>query len=595
VILAAIDRLRSFAELWVVDFEFEAPPGEQPRPVCLVAMELQSGRWVKLWRGQFGPKPPYPIDARALFIGYFCSAECNAHLALGWPTPARILDLYTEFRALTNGRRTVAGNSLLGALLYHNLPAMAAAEKDAKRGLVTRGGPWSDSERTEILDYCAEDVLALSRLLPAMLPRIDLGRALLRGRFMSAIARMEAVGIPIDVPLLRRLQASWPTLKDLLISDIDRDYGVYDRSSFRAARFADYLTRAGIPWPRLASGKLQLDDETFKEIAETYPALEPLRTLRKTLVQLRPNELAVGGDGRSRGLLSPFQSKSGRNQPRSRQFIFGSPAWFRGLIRPAPGYGLAYLDWAQQEFGIAAALSGDRAMMEAYRSGDPYLALARQAGAVPKDATKASHGAVRKLFKTCALGVQYGMEFRTLARRLRQSEIVAKDLLRAHHESYPQFWLWSQASVDHALLTGEIHTVFGWPLHVGDGVNPRMLRNFPMQANGAEMMRVCACLATEDGIEVCAPVHDAFLIVAPLERLTEMTLAMQACMAEASRAVLSGFELRSDVMEIRYPARFRDPRGTAMWDQVMGLLAKVETEEYAHEEPEDQRSRADGF
>ena len=40
-----------------------------------------------------------------------------------------------------------------------------------------------------------------------------------------------------------------------------------------------------------------------------------------------------------------------------------------------------------------------------------------------------------------------------------------------------------------------------------------------MQANGAEMMRLAAIAATEAGIEVCAPVHDAFLIAAPLSRL----------------------------------------------------------------------------
>src|SRR3954464_13305113 len=57
---------------------------------------------------------------------------------------------------------------------------------------------------------------------------------------------------------------------------------------------------------------------------------------------------------------------------------------------------------------------------------------------------------------------------------------------------------------------------FGWPLHVGAAFNPRSLANFPMQANGAEMLRLACCLATERGIRVCAPVHDALLIEAPL-------------------------------------------------------------------------------
>jgi DNA polymerase I-like protein with 3'-5' exonuclease and polymerase domains len=83
--------------------------------------------------------------------------------------------------------------------------------------------------------------------------------------------------------------------------------------------------------------------------------------------------------------------------------------WLRGLILPEEGCGLAYIDWEQQEFGIAAALSGDANMLEAYDSGDPYLAFAKQAGAAPPNATKASHGTLREQFKACALAVQYGM------------------------------------------------------------------------------------------------------------------------------------------------------------------------------------------
>ena len=44
---------------------------------------------------------------------------------------------------------------------------------------------------------------------------------------------------------------------------------------------------------------------------------------------------------------------------------------------------VAYVDREQQEFAIAASLSGDAAMQAAYLTGDPYLAFAKQAGAVP--------------------------------------------------------------------------------------------------------------------------------------------------------------------------------------------------------------------
>ena len=88
-------------------------------------------------------------------------------------------------------------------------------------------------------------------------------------------------------------------------------------------------------------------------------------------------------------LLSPFRASTGRNQPSNTKFIFGPAVWLRGLIHPAPDYGLAYVDWSQQEFGIAAALSDDANMQAAYNSGDPYLAFAKQAKAIPPEGTKA--------------------------------------------------------------------------------------------------------------------------------------------------------------------------------------------------------------
>ena len=215
-------------------------------------------------------------------------------------------------------------------------------------------------------------------------------------------------------------------------------------------------------------------------------------------------------------------------------------------------------------------------MAEAYTSGDPYLAFAMQAGAVPTHATKESHPIEREQFKTCALGVQYGMAAESLAFRLGQPEVQARHLLSLHRETYPKFWKWSQAAVDRAMLYGKLHTVFGWQVHVGANSNPRSLANFPCQANGAEMLRLACCLVTERGIRVCAPVHDAILIESPIEDIDSVVAETQEIMAEASRIVLSGFELRTDAEIVVYPDRYSDKRGVGMWNKVMCVLDSVE-------------------
>src|SRR5262249_11770512 len=186
-------------------------------------------------------------------------------------------------------------------------------------------------------------------------------------------------------------------------------YGVYDGRTFKADRFAAWLTRNGVPWLRLESGNLDLADDTFREAARAHPEIAPLRELRAALSEMRLNGLAVGGAGRNPAPLAAFRARTGRNQPSNTRFIFGPSVWLRGLIQPPPGYGIAYIDWAQQEFGIAAALSGDAKMMEAYRSGDPYLAFAKQAGAAPAGATKGTQKTIRDQFKTTLLAAQYGM------------------------------------------------------------------------------------------------------------------------------------------------------------------------------------------
>jgi hypothetical protein len=495
---------------------------------------------------------------------------------VGWPQPARVLDLYVEFRNRTNGLQTPSGWGLLGALAYFGLDGIGALEKDAMRDLILRGGPWSTGERFSILNYCEGDVRALARLFAAMAPGIDLPRALLRGRYMAAVADMEYEGVPIDRPRLDLLRQHWIGLQDRLIAEIDGDYNVFDGRTFKAEAFAAWLSRTSIPWPLLESGRLDLADDTFRQMARVYPAVSPLRELRSALADLRLNDLAVGHDHGNRTLLAPFRARTGRNQPSSTRFIFGPSVWLRGLIKPPEGYGVAYIDWGQQEFGVASALSGDPLMQAAYNSADCYLEFARQAGAVPREATRQSHPVERELFKTTVLATQYGMQYQTLALRLNQPPALAQDLLRAHRETYRTFWKWSDAAVDYAALRGQISTVFGWTLHTTAGFNARSLKNFPMQGNGCEMLRLACCLATERGVGVCAPIHDALLISSPIKQLDHDIAVTRAAMAEASVTVLNGFALKTDVSIVRFPDRYSDPRGAVMWERVWKIIAQME-------------------
>ena len=566
--------------IYLVDFEFHpfrGHEGNPPVPVCLVVREWPSGRTTRHWQSdlQSMAVAPFPHGEKALCVAFFASAEMDCFHVLGWKLPNHVLDLFAEFRCQTNGLTLPHGNGLLGALMHFGLPTIGGEKKDAMRDLVLTGGPWSSAEQLAILDYCESDVVALADLLSAMQGQIDWPRAILRGRYMQAVSRIQMNGVPLDHEALVQVVAHWNSIQDQLIAEIDRDYNVYDGRTFKAGRWEKYLIANGIPWPRLESGRLDLRDDTFRDMSRTDPRVAPIRELRSALSEMRLASLQVGDDGRNRCLLSPFRARTGRNQPSNSKFIFGPSVWLRGLIRPPPGWGLAYVDWSQQEFGIAAALSGDPAMKAAYRSGDPYLAFAIQAGAVPAAATKKTHEAEREQFKACVLAVQYGMGEASLAARINQPVARARQLLALHHQTYRQFWKWSDSAVDEAVLGGRLWAGFGWQIHTSANPNDRSLRNFPMQANGAEMLRIACILLTEGGIRVCAPVHDALLIEAPLDELDEAIAITQSQMKEASRIVLDGFELGSDVKTVRYPDRYMDKRGEVMWSRVMNLIGEA--------------------
>lgn len=570
---------KSYQQVWFVDYEFVALDGERPDPVvCLVAKELLSGETIRLWGDMLRKlkRPPYPTGEDSLFVAYYASAEFNCHLALGWPLPVNVLDLFTEFRCITNGKTLPCGAGLLGALTYFGLSCLDAVEKTAMRDLIMSGGPWSEQEKLDIFDYCESDVIALEKLLPKMVPFLNISLSLLRGRYMKAVAQIERNGIPIDMETLAAFKNSWDSIQEQLIRKIDADYGVYVGKTFKQNLFADWLIRKNIPWPHLPTGKLDLKDDTFKEMSQSYPVVGPIRELRVTLSQMRLSALAVGKDGRNRCMLSAFRAKTGRNQPSTSKFIYGPAVWLRSLIKPNIGYGLAYIDWAQQEFGIAAALSKDPLMMKAYQSGDPYLAFAKQAGAVPDNGTKQSHKSEREQFKACVLAVQYGMGEESLAIRINQPVVQARELLKLHQATYKVYWEWSGGVLNYAMLMGKIWTVFGWEIRISKQANPRSLQNFPMQANGAEMLRLACCLATEAGIQVCAPVHDAILIEAPLNKLDDCIAKTQELMTQASEFVLSGFRLRSDVDIIRYPDRYMDDRGEKMWNTIQDCLNELD-------------------
>ena len=591
-------RQLPFREIWVTDTEFYPGPGlgnggvagDPVTPLCLVAHEMRSGQFVRLWQDQFGPFPPYRLDTDALFVGYMLAAEFGVHAALGWGEPACALDGYVEFRHYVNDGSVRSEDrekgffSISGALRYFLEDELDLTRKDDMRERILQGPPFSTQERQDILSYCEDDVRALARLLPHLVPTIrpPLAHALFRARFQWAIAQQERRGVPLDGALLARLRHQWQSMRLDLVTELDRPFGIFEvvdgRPHWRKQRFADYVRRHRMSWLTHEDGTLDERDQAFREMAGKYPQIEPLRELRYSLSKLRLNDLAVGRDHRNRAPLWAYGTKTARNAPGASQYVFGPAKWLRFLITPPAARALVHRDYRQQEVRIAALLSGDSALLQACESGDVYLGIAEQLGFLPESLNEAERKAMRALFKTVVLGIQYGLGFRSLAVRTGISLFEAGEILARLRARFCRFEDYAQSVRDHAGLRLEIGTPFGWFMQCPPDTNPRTIRNFPIQSTGSEVLHVACVLAERRGIELVAPVHDAIMAEGPVDQADELADALDQLMGDAAAVVLRGYRLPTDCQIIRPGERYFDDRGQAMWSTVTRLLTKLERE-----------------
>jgi DNA polymerase I len=607
------DPLMELAELqgsfklgvWLFDTEYATPHGDPVIPVCIVGREFFTGQCIRQFFDQGQTyENPFPMDDDAVFVAYAAQAEWSCLLSLGWRLPTRIIDLYAEFRNQISGRTPPSGYKaydarLIGAMDYYGLDRIAAVQKKEMQERISRGHPFTMAEREAILEYCGSDVECLDKLLRAVMPTLELPYALFRGRYTKAVARMERLGIPVDGELYEHVFQDRELLKSRLIARYETHHGPspYIRNGsgtyvFTFRKLEAYIDGLGLLplWEKTSKNRLTTREEYLQEMARKHILLQPLADLVKRVGDLRQFGLTIGSDSRARYPVMPFKADTGRNQPKAKRFLFAQSSWTRAFVKPRPGYAVAYIDWHAAEFAIAAQISQDPAMQKAYDSGDPYLNTAISMGFANASATRHTDSMIRDVFKVWLLSAQYGATANSLVGRLPAGLVekipnplaLAEEFLEKHHRLYTRYWEWAEKRVE--LFVHETHmeeTLFGWRHHLNTRLKDWQIRNqslnFPMQSTCAEVLRWACVYATEDGIDVPAPVHDALLVEGPAEEIEEIVWRTQGCMDRASELVL-GYVMRTDAKIIRYPDRFMDPRGAETWNSIMNLLNETDGE-----------------
>jgi hypothetical protein len=451
--------------------------------------------------------------------------------------------------------------------------------KDAVRDIIING---TDEEiieaKDEILRYNESDIDYLPELLEgikkeyARLLRHDKAQyttlrdeMLKRGEYAARTAVMERRGYPIDYERTLNFSKSVNDILWSLQSEINGLFPTiqpFSKKRDRTYSWSHVRTREWIDnsefrnqWLQTEKGKHSLKLDAFKEhfnYRHDYPkynfGAQMVRYLstRRNLNGFLQSDTAkkkgtfwdyCGSDNRVRPYFGIYGSQSARSQPKATGFLFLKSAWMRALCVPQKGRAVAGIDYKSQEFLVAALLSKDENMIKAYESGDPYLYLAKLAGAVPWEGTKAEYPEERNIFKVVTLALQYGMGPVSLSNELTMklgkpfSQAKAKKLINLFNRSYAVHYRWKEKAYREYKRKKYSKLPCGWYMW-GDNDNEKSAKNFPVQGAGSSIMRDAVGKAQDAGLDVIKTLHDALYIEYDVGNENDMVI-LGKCMQEA--------------------------------------------------------------
>lgn len=212
-------------------------------------------------------------------------------------------------------------------------------------------------------------------------------------------------------------------------------------------------------------------------------------------------------------------------------------AFWPYLLAPAQGNLYALVDYSSQEPAIAACFAGDKGLQAAYQQGDLY----EQIGKHPR---LASLG--RGELKAAVLPYSYGQSPDTYAKEHRILLVEAQRRWNALREIFHLVDAELNRRSQLAFRDGFVRCL-DWATHVTPLSNPRAVRNWPVQAAGADIMRRAVIGLYDAGIDLRLTIHDAFLIRVPVAETEQQVAKAIAVLRRASALVLGGFELNVKV------------------------------------------------
>jgi DNA polymerase-1 len=561
----------------------------------------------------------------AVWLAYAAHAEIAAFLTAGVPiVDLQWIDLMAMSRQITatHGRfyLPIGSTNLVSTLACFGIPYETGdkAAKEAMIRLILDTPDLSPEQFASVVAYCWTDVDCLPLLWETIQAifaayHVDTSERVARfqGEYIKAVAELEhsSRGFPIDVPLLNRLYGNRKLVCKHIAQVANEQYGaiyLYDKPKDRYAfnfasleRMIEAMPEAERPeWQRTPTGRLRTDSEYMVELCGKYPFFDKLKHTLDLLHQFASRAVDLRDlehDGFIKGVSLPLHTVTGRDGKLvSRGFIFGMAPFLRSLVKPPDGSVIVSADWSQQEIAVAAAMSGDKALKAALDSGDVYLSLAKQAGAIPPDGTKKTHPVQRQLYKSCQLGIGYGMGVASLGRKIlldlreqgveitiEEATARAREVHAWHKRQFAVFWAFTDELVAAAARRGHLMTFDRWVRFCDLSTKPTALGNFPVQSNAATIMREAVkLLAIEarrsNAFSWVASLHDALYLMAPVELALETENLLRRVMQQATDTVLRHtpmpMKIRVDTHTYSHETGYSDERDTTTLPAILAML-----------------------
>jgi len=436
----------------------------------------------------------------------------------------------------------------------------ACCERWLDRALDKAGqkSDWSGELTPDQLAYAAADVEVLAPLLKVLAGKIKeaglVEAAKIEQRCLPAVVWMGRHGVALDASTWQALAGAADVEADCVRAELDAAATSRPGSLFSelwnwdsTQQAKEALSVAGCTVEDTADDTLVATDHPLAQLLRRY------RLARKRGTTYGTEWLAhVRDDGRVYPSWRQVGAASGRmscSEPNMQQLPRGE---HRSCVVAPPGRVLVKADYSQIELRIAAKVSRDRALLDAYQRGeDLHTRTARSVLGIG-DVTK-QH---RQLAKALNFGLLYGMGaqgFRQYAKSQYGVDLTEQDARRyrgAFFRSYPGLGAWHQSV--RPRKTTETRTLAGRRRLLNDKTPDTHRLNTPVQGTGADGLKLALALLWERRQEVpgalpVLAVHDEIVIEADTDQAGAVEAWLKKAMVDAMAPLLTPVPVEVEV------------------------------------------------